>query len=269
MNLIENSYAAKVTNVNFITESEKSRQTINNWVEDQTNDKIEGLIPRGALDYMTRLVLTNAIYFKGDWVLKFDKRKTREEDFKISPEKTVKVQMMSLTGEKAKFNYAETENLQIIELPYEGEELSMLILLPKENDLTSVEDSLNAKKLSELKAMLREQKMNVYMPKFTFETKYFMAETLAKMGMPTAFSMDADLSGMDGTKDLFIDKVIHQAFVEVNEEGTEAAAATAVVVGLKGIMSNVFRADHPFIFLIQDRETGNILFLGRVMDPTK
>ncbi|MBU3941420.1 MAG: serpin family protein, partial [Nanoarchaeota archaeon] len=254
--------------LDFKRETEKSRVTINNWVEEQTDNKIKDLIPRGAIDDSTRLVLTNAIYFKGDWVLQFDKKKTKEADFKISPEKTVKVDMMSLTGDKAKFNYAETEELQILEMPYEGDELSMLVILPREN-LKSIEDSINKEKLNELKSMLSERKVSVYIPKFKFETKYLMAKDLAEMGMPTAFSMNADLSGMTGNMDLFIDKVIHQAFVEVNEEGTEAAAATAVIVALKSSKSDYFMADHPFMFIIQQKATGNILFMGRVVDPGK
>ena len=266
---IKRYYDGDVTNLDFKRETEKSRIIINNWVGDQTKNKIKDLIPRGSITYDTRLVLTNAIYFKGDWVLQFDKKKTREADFKVSPEKTVKVQMMSLTGDKAKFNYAETEQLQILEMPYEGDELSMLVILPREN-LESIEDSINKEKLDELKGMLHEREVNVYMPKFKFETKYFMKEDLKEMGMPTAFSMDADLSGMTGNMDLFIDKVIHQAFVEVNEEGTEAAAATAVIGTLNGIeKSNIFRADHPFMFIIQQKATGNILFMGRVVDPGK
>jgi len=236
-------------------------------VETQTKNKIKDLIPLGAIDDYTRLVLTNAVYFKGDWVLKFDKKKTKEADFKVSPEKTVKVQMMSLTGDKAKFNYAETEQLQILEMPYEGDELSMLVILPKEN-LESID--INNKKLDELRGMLSERKISVYMPKFKFETKYFMSDDLKEMGMPTAFTSLADFSGMTGKKDLFISKVIHQAFVEVNEEGTEAAAATAVIMAKSiAFKSNIFIADHPFMFIIQQKATGNILFMGRVVDPGK
>ena len=145
----------------------------------------------------------------------------------------------------------------------------MLILLPTEN-LGAIEPFLTAGKLNEYKAQMKETKLDaIYLPKFEFDTKYFMKETLSIMGMPTAFG-NADFSGMDGTKSLFIDQVIHQAFVKVDEKGTEAAAATAVTVGLTSIMpSSVFRADHPFIFVIQEKETGNILFLGKVVDPTK
>jgi len=267
INTIEKYYVGKVTNVDFIKATEDARITINKWVEEQTNNKIKDLIPAGVLNALTRLVLTNAIYFKGLWIKQFDKKETTEEDFKVSPEKTVKVDMMSIAGEE--FNYHENEELQILELLYEGEDLSMLIILPKENDLKSLEDSFSLKKISELRNSLHEQQVNVYIPKFKFETKYFMVKTLKEMGMPTAFSMDADFSGMDGTKDLFIANVIHQAFIDVNEEGTEAAAATGVVMELKAAMPTVFRADHPFLFMIQERESGNILFLGRVIDPSQ
>lgn len=175
--------------------------------------------------------------------------------------------MMGIAGEE--FNYAETNKLQLLELLYEGEDLSMLIILPKDDYLKSLEDLLSLEKLSELRNSLSEQEVDVFLPKFKFETKYFMKKTLIEMGMPSAF-LNADFSGMDGTKNLFISNVIHQAFVEVNEEGTEAAAATGVVMKELAIAENIiFRADHPFIFMIQERETGNILFMGRVFDPTQ
>jgi len=266
-NTVEQYYGGKVTNLDFVGDTENSRITINSWVENQTNNKIKDLIPQGVLDEMTRLVLTNAIYFKGKWAKQFDKENTREADFKVTPGKTIKVQMMSLTGEEARFNYSETPELQILELPYDGGELSMLILLPKEGNLQTIWELLTGGNLTGWKNNLMEQEVNVYLPKFTFETKYFMKETLEEMGMPTAFSMDADFSGMDGTKNLFISDVIHQAFVEVNEEGTEAAAATAVMVKYGISKKIIFRADHPFIFIIQHKETGSILFMGRVSEP--
>ncbi len=267
---IGNYYGGKVTNLDFVGDTENSRVTINKWVEQQTNDKIKDLIPQGEIDPMTRLVLTNAIYFKGTWLWQFEKSATREADFRVSPELTVKAQMMAITGEKARFNYAETDELQILELPYSGNELSMLLLLPKADTLDALEGSFTLEKLIELRAQMYETGMKVYLPKFKFETKYFMADDLIAMGMPTAFTDAADFSGMDGKKDLYISDVIHQAFVDVNEEGTEAAAATAVVMKNTAIANpTIFNADHPFIFLIQEKETGNFLFMGRVTDPTK
>jgi serpin B len=268
--VLEKYYASEANNLDFVKETEKSRQTINNWVEDKTNNKIKDLLSPGTINPDTRLVLTNAIYFKGDWVLKFDKKKTRDAPFKITPEKTVQVKMMSLTGQKARFNYAffPENEMQIIELPYEGEDLSMLILLPKEGAMADLEESLTVENLNQWKNQMRERSISVYMPKFKFETKYNLPQVLSKMGMPTAFQWPgADFSGMDGTRNLYISKVIHQAFVEVNEEGTEAAAATAIVMAMGSMVPNQFRADHPFIFMVQERQTGGILFLGKVMDP--
>ncbi len=265
---VKKYYNGGVTNLDFVRESESSRITINNWVEDQTNDKIKDLIPRGLITPLTRLVLTNAIYFKGDWLKQFNEDETRDEDFRISSDETKKVPMMRRTDEEAKFNFTENEKLQILELPYSGEELSMLILLPKNDDLEYLENSLTLENLEKWKKDLREERVNIFIPKFKFETKYLMKEDLKKMGMPTAFSGDADFSGMTGIKDLFISAVVHQAFVEVNEKGTEAAAATGVIMDKLAPPSiSVFRADHPFVFLIQEKETGSILFLGRVGEP--
>jgi serpin B len=272
--LVEKYYSGKATNMDFISDTEKSRVTINKWVEEQTNNKIKDLIPQGAIDRMTRLVLTNAIYFKGLWLEQFNKNSTQERDFRVDQNTTVKAQMMSFTGEKANFSYTETENAQVLELPYQGNELSMLILLPKNNDLPAVEALLAPEQLTALKRGLRNQRVDIFIPKFKFETKYFMAQDLRSMGMPIPFSGGAaDFSGMTGSKDLYISEVIHQAFVEVNEEGTEAAAATGVVMRATSIMlpaqPKIFNANHPFLFFIQDRMTGNILFMGKVKNPAK
>jgi serpin B len=274
-NLIQQYYGGKVTNLDFFNNTENSRVTINNWIEEQTNNKIQNLIPAGILHPLTRLVLTNAIYFKGFWLKQFDKNDTKQEDFRISPDHKIKVQMMHLTGKEANFNYAETDKLQILELPYEGKDLSMLILLPKGDDLKATEESLNSENLAEWKKLFRIEEIDLYLPKFKFEPKYFMAQDLANMGMATAFSEEtADFTRMydriKAKRNLFISAVIHQAFIDVNEKGTEAAAATAII--FKDSISmppKLFNADHPFIFVIQDKETGNILFIGRISDPTK
>lgn len=269
---VEKYYGGKAANVDFVSETEKSRQTINSFIEEQTNNKIKDLIPQGVLNAMTRLVLTNAIYFKGTWTWEFDKGDTREQDFKITPNSIVKTPMMYMDNDKATFNYGDIGDLQILELPYKGDKISMLILLPMES-LDAISSPLTAEKLNEWKNKMQETKLDaIYLPKFEFDTKYFMKETLSSLGMPTAFSAgNADFSGMDGSRDLFITAVIHQAYVKVDEEGTEAAAATAVSVGITSVgpPRKIFRADHPFIFIIQEKETGNILFLGRVADPTK
>jgi serpin B len=260
-------YGGDVNALDFVSEPDESRVTINEWVEERTNDRIKDLFPSGSIDGNVRLVLTNAIYFKGDWLYEFDEKATSEEKFHVSPTKSVTVDMMSLRDET--FNYAETDELQILELPYTGEDVSMLILLPKEGHMGDVESQLSAERLGEWVELMEAAAVNVYLPRFTFETKYFMMEDLAEMGMPTAFTDAADLSGMNAEDRLFIDKVIHQAFIEVNEKGTEAAAATGVSVSLTGaLQEDVFRADRPFIFLIRDVETGVIMFIGRVTDPS-
>ena len=263
---IANYYGGDANILDFASEPEESRLIINEWVEDRTNDRIKDLFPAGSIDSLVRLVLTNAIYFKGDWLYEFDPEATSVEDFYVSPSTAVEVDMMSL---HRTFNYANTDNLQLLELPYTGDDVSMLILLPKEGHMDEVETKFSDQMLSELVDMMEETDVDVYLPRFTFDTKYFMTEDLAEMGMPTAFTSEADFSGMTGTKELYIDMVIHQAFIEVNEKGTEAAAATGVAMRLSAALpGEVFRADHPFIFLIRDLDTGVIMFMGRVSDPS-
>jgi len=288
---VEDYYGGKAANLDFISETEKSRQTINIFIEEQTNNRIKDLIPQGVLKPDTRLVLTNAIYFKGTWEWEFDKSDTREQDFKISEDNVIKTEMMFMEPEKTNFNYAQTEKLQILELPYKDNEVSMLILLPRQGEeydyqtgesITfnyNLEDiELTSEKLSEYKNQMKETKLDsISLPKFEFDSKYFMKDTLTALGMPTAFKdpalsgLDgADFSGMTAERELFISAVIHQAFVKVDEQGTEAAAATAVVKGLTSAMPrNVFQADHPFVFIIQEKETGNILFMGKVVNPSE
>lgn len=274
-NTIDKYYGGKATCLDYVVEPEKSRGVINNWIADKTENKIKDLIPINTLSANTVLVLTNAIYFKGNWFQQFDKKNTKKEKFKINPGNIVEVPLMKLTGKD--FNYTEAYGIQVLELPYKGEELSMLLLLPDKRypinmDIGTLEKSLTAEKFSEYRKSLRETRVDVYIPKFKLETKYFLNKTFAEMGMPTAFSAGADFSGMNGRGGIWITSLIHQAFVKVNEEGTEAAAATAVVMG-KGFSippkPQIFRADHPFIFIIQERKTGNILFMGRVTDPRK
>jgi serpin B len=281
---VERYYGGKASNLDFVNEPEKSRETINTFIEEQTNNRIEDLIPKGVLGAMTRVVLTNAVYFKGDWVWEFDEKDTRDMDFHISLNETVQTPMMNMEPAEAEFNYADLNKLKILELPYKGEKLSMLILLPKQGQSYDVETGksisynytlddieLSAQKLEEYKSEMKETKLDkITLPKFEFETKYFLVDTLKDMGMPSAFG-NADFSGIDGTKNLVISDVIHQAFVKVDEKGTEAAAATAIVMKETSAMiqRNEFIADHPFIFLIQDKETGNILFFGKMKNPKK
>jgi serpin B len=220
-------------------------------------------------------VITNAVYFKGTWVLQFDENKTHQASFHIDGGEPVTVDMMQRTDDDAIYPYAETADLQILRMPYDhesGKALSMLLLLPKDGKTITAEIALGTTGLADAVASMETTQVEVFFPKFTLETTYSLPDTLKAMGMPTAFEDGADFSGMDGTHDLFITNVIHKAFVDVNEEGTEAAAATAVVLAGKGMMEEdpvpVFRADRPFIFLITDDETGMLLFMGRVTDPT-
>ena len=269
-------YSARVTNLNFVNSPEESRQTINRWVEDQTAHRIKNLLPAGSILPETTLVITNAIYFKGTWATEFNEEDTASEDFRVSPTTTISVPMMKQTAEGAEFWYAETSSFQVLGMPYTsqgGKELSMLVLLPTDGDLEGAEESLDAGTISGLRQALDYQEVKVWFPKFKLETGYQMADMLSEMGMPSAFNPGvADFSGMDGTKSLAISQVFHKAYVDVNEEGTEAAAATAVVMDRSIAPADpvpVFRADHPFIFLIVDNENGNILFMGRVTNPVE
>lgn len=268
IDIIERYYASKVENLDFIGDPEGSRFVINDWVEEETNDRIKDLLQQGSIDPLTRMVLTNAIYFKGDWLSQFDPADTRDRPFYVNGDEEHDVPMMTFDGE-VELNHYEDDELQALELPYSGEELSMLILLPKENDgLDDMVDALSLDMLGDIREGMSEEKVSVDFPKFKLETKYDLIPPLADLGIYHAFG-DADLSGMDGTKSLFISGVFHKAFVEVNEEGTEAAAATAVVVSFSADSPQHihFTADHPFLFVIQQRETGNILFMGSLSDP--
>ena len=268
LELIEAKYGGKLNEVDFITATEAARQTINAWVEKETKDKIKNLIQRGVLTPLTRLVLTNAIYFKGNWARQFEEENTREAPFTLINGEKVDVPMMNQTAE---FNYMEAEDFQGLELPYVDDELSMIILLPKETDgLRGFEKSLTAENLSQWLARLRKREVIVSVPKFKETCQFSLADVLKSMGMTDAFLGKADFSGMNGKRDIFISAVIHKAFVDVNEEGTEAAAATAVVVVTTAVRPEkipVFRADHPFLFLIRDNDSGSILFIGRMMNP--
>ncbi|MCM8763136.1 MAG: serpin family protein [Candidatus Omnitrophica bacterium] len=270
LEITQRYYEAGFKEVDFKTDAEAVRQIINKWVEEKTKDKIKELIMPGLLNTLTRLVLTNAIYFKGKWVAQFEKDKTKPEEFELLTGEKIEVPMMS---QNAKFRYGENEILQILEMPYVGERLSMVILLPKKKKgIKQLENGLNLNEVQKWLAMLRKQEVIVTIPKFKMTAEFRLNEALRSLGMRDAFDFVlADFSGM--TPDpvgLYISAVIHKAFVEVNEEGTEAAAATAVLMVESAAISQrpvVFYADHPFIFLIRDMQSGSILFIGRLMDP--
>jgi len=269
---LRSAYKAEARQADFKNKTEEARTMINGWTEGQTSGRIKNLFPPGGLDAMSRLVLVNAVYFKGKWVKTFNKELTFDGDFTRSDGSPVKARMMA-APEPAPGLYFEDEELQALRLPYKGG-LSMLVLLPRKGGkgLAGVESGLSEKRLQAVRTGLAEQKVKVFFPRFTFSAGYNLNGALAALGMPTAFTDAADFSGMDGTKNLYIQKAFHKAFVEVNEEGTEAAAATGIAMGLKSMPMfdvAVFRADRPFLFLIEDPKTGLILFLGRVEDPTK
>jgi len=266
--LVEREYGGKLQQVDFVKAAEQARQTINTWVDKQTNGKIKDLIGPGVLDAMTRLVLTNAIYFKGNWINQFEKDRTQDEPFTLANATTVQAPMMN---QKARFGYAETDALQTLEMPYAGEELTMVVLLPKKTDgIAELGKDLTADNLVKWLQQIRQREVIVTVPKFKMTSKFSLGQVLQSMGMTDAFSDKADFSGMTGNRDLFLSAVIHQAYVDVNEEGTEAAAATGAVMSVTSIgpgQTPIFRADHPFLFLIRDKKTDSILFLGRVMNP--
>jgi len=265
-------YGGNTSLLDFRSDPEGSRSLINSWVENRTNDRIRNLIPEGLITPSTKLVLINAVYFKGEWVRQFNETDTEDGDFRTGILSSKKVRLMHSTDV---FNYMENDKLQMLEMPYSGANLSMLVLLPKNDDMGSLESSLSVDNLESWKQSLEEQSVQVYMPKFKFEKSYMLGDTLQSMGMKQAFEDSADFSKMTGAKDLKIDVVVHKAFVEVDEKGTEAAAATAVIMGPTAAAPGhepppipVFRADHPFIFIIQEKASGSILFMGRVSDPS-
>ena len=271
LDTLERCYGAGLETVDFLHAAEQARKTINAWVEKQTEDKIRDLLKPGVLDAATRLVLTNAIYFKGTWSTTFDEKRTREMPFHSASGKKTDTDFMY---KKDRVRYVERDDLQAIEMTYSGDDLAMLVLLPRAIDgLPKIEDALTPTLLADWIAGLRSQEVEVFLPKFKTTSEFSLAETLAAMGAPLPFGGGADFSGMAGTRDLFISAVVHKAFVDVTEEGTEAAAATAVVMSKSAAARPrerpvpVVRADHPFLFLIRDCRTGNVLFMGRFASP--
>uniref|UniRef100_A0A8C2BWM6 Leukocyte elastase inhibitor n=1 Tax=Cyprinus carpio TaxID=7962 RepID=A0A8C2BWM6_CYPCA len=269
-------YHADLQAVDFIGASDESRQLINKWVEEQTENKIKDLIKPGMVTGMTRLALVNAIYFKGNWLQKFNAQDTKEMPFKINQNERRPVQMM-YQKKKFPFNYVCDHRLQVLELPYVKEELSMLILLPEESQdgsdpLHKLERELTLDKLHEWtnrNNMDTHTEIIVHLPKFKLEVESSLAEILMGMGMTSVFQGPmADLTGMSSQGGLFLSAVAHKAFVDVNEEGTEAAAATAAIVAFCMLREEHFKADHPFLFFIRHNPTNSILFFGRFRGPS-
>jgi len=265
LDVLAENYGAGLRILDFINETDRSRATINDWVSDQTEGRIPDLIPQGVIDALTRLVLTNAIYFNAAWEYPFDKKTTANGPFYLLDGGQVSVPMMKQTES---FGYTEGDGYQAVELLYDGGELSMVILLPASEDFEAFEQGLEAQGVSDIISDLQPAEVGLTMPKFKFDSEFSLKDTLEGMGMELAFSGAADFSGMTGTPDLCISEVLHKAFVSVYESGTEAAAATAVVMRETAMPGEPVEVtiDHPFIFLIRDIETGAILFVGRVLN---
>jgi len=262
-------YQARVTLLDFLTNPEGARAQINTWTAEQTKDKIKELFPAGSFNAQTRLVLTSAIYFYGKWESPFSVSQTKPAPFTLPAGGTKQADFMNKT---ARFAYAETEFMQLLEMRYAGTGIAFDVLLPKTpGGLPALENSLTPEKITSWLGSLAVRNVQVSLPKFRSDSAFNLSGVLSTMGMPTAFSKQADFSGIDGRRDLQISEVAHKAFIDVSEQGTEAAAATGV--GLRSMAVRRpepaidFRADHPFLFLIRDTSSGTILFIGRLMDP--
>ena len=270
LGLLKRSYEAGLQEADFGADPDKARKAINAWVEEKTKNKIREILPPGTVPASTRLVLANAIYFKAAWVQPFEKEATREGEFLLSSKEKVRVPFMRRTGD---FRYAETESMQVLTLPYQGGDLAMAVLLPKAVEgLPELEKGLDAGAFWRAWDAAASAEVNVQLPKFKIESAFPLNDALISLGMGDAFAPGkADFTGMADTKELFIGFVIHKTFVDVNEAGTEAAAAT--VVGMLGgdmpAEPKAFKADRPFLFAIVDGKTRSILFLGRVANPAK
>jgi serpin B len=269
LDILAENYGAGLRTLDFYSDTEGSRQIINEWVSKETEERIKDLLAKGDIVSDTVLVLTNAIYFNGAWLYLFEENLTQEGVFHLLDNGMVTVPMMRQTES---FGYAEGENYQAVELLYDGGELSMVILLPREEEFDPFEAELDSQRVTNILDDLVRTSVILTMPKFNYESKVYLKEILTEMGMPIAFTPQADFSGIAGLqKNPWIDNVIHQSFVDVDEAGTEAAAATAVVMVESAAPENPVEVtiDRPFIFLIRDIETNSILFVGRVLNPNK
>jgi len=265
---IRTLYQAPLTSLDFRAHADQARQEINSWTAQHTNDRIPELFAPGSMDATTRLVLTSAIYFYGKWRSPFDPGGTRVESFQLGGGRTADAKFMH---QKADFLYGETPDAQILEMKYQGTPLAFDILLPKTNDgLAELERSIQPDVLSAWFGALTSRKVEAAIPKFRAESAFLLRDMLSRMGMADAFGEKADFSGIDGRRDLYLGVVVHKAFVEVSEEGTEAAAATGAAVRFMAMRRQeptIFRADHPFMFFIRDTTSGVILFEGRLLQP--
>jgi serpin B len=270
LSLVQKDYDARLDEVNFTSDPEGSRKTINDWVAGQTHDKIKNLMPAGTIDSNTRLVLTNAIYFKGKWDSPFNKRMTNDAPFTFSAGGTESIPFMR---QVKRFRCAEDETVQLLELPYGQNTLAMRIFLPRQPEgLAAFEKDLGGERMDKLMNSLQSERVEVWLPRFKVESGIQLGDVLEAMGMTLAFDPQrADFHGMSSEEHLYISTVIHKAFVNVDEEGTEAAAATGIGMRTMAIRAEsqpkLFKADHPFLFAIVDQQSGAMLFMGRVAKP--
>jgi serpin B len=265
--LAQTDYHAGLEELDFVNNTEGARQRINAWVEKQTQQKIKDLMPQGSVMRMTRLVLTNAIYFKAAWMHQFSDKDTKPSDFTLADGKKVQVPLMH---GNLRAGFVQQEGFSVLVLPYERQELSMIVVLPKDaTSLPQVEKQLSEANLAKWLEKSTGHQVDVTLPKFKITARFMLNDTLKEMGMREAFTFGkADFSGMATREELYISAVVHKAFVDVDEKGTEAAAATGVSVGTLSLPPPaVFRADHPFLFLIRDNASGSILFMGRLSNP--
>jgi serpin B len=269
--LLAQSYGAGLHLVNFANNSEQARVAINDWVSDATEEKIKDLIPSGGVNNLTRFVIANAIYFNAAWLNQFSNEETRPDDFYLADGSKSSAQMMQI---EENYKYQRNQNVQLVEMPYLNDRYSMVLVMPLEKDLTSMIETLTNEQINDWLNEISGAKIILRMPKFKFESSFSVNQALKAMGMETAFSpTEADFSRMvepDGER-LFISEVIHKAYVDVDEEGTEAAAATAIVMRASVAQPDneppLIEFNHPFLFLIRDRQSGLILFVGKVTVP--
>ena len=269
LDLLAENYGAGLRLADFQAAPEPARQAINQWVSDQTKDKINDLIPAGAITPDTRLVLANAIYFYAKWLYPFDPSLTQPGDFNLMDGTTVSVPMMSL-GRVTGLRYAAGSGYQAVELPYAGDKTALTLIVPDAGRFAEVQSALTASELESLWGSLETKQVELSLPKFKYESSFSLGKTLGQLGMSDALTPGAaDFSGMDGSRDLFISDILHKAVVAVDEDGTEAAAATAVVVGITSlpVIDVQLTVDRPFIFAIRDTQSGAMLFLGQVVNP--
>jgi serpin B len=265
--LLKNAYKIQVAECDFAKSPNEEALKINNWVADKTKNKIIDIIKPDMLDATTKMVLANAIYFYGDWKIAFDKEKNVEAEFYKNDGSAAKTNFMNA---EYSMKYASDDMFKVISINYKNNEVSLFVFLPNDPDSFSIAlNSLDLRRFTLIDKSMREEKINLFLPKFKMTSEFMLEEKLPEMGMVDAFSSEADFSGMTGDKSLMISKVIHKAYIDVSEKGTEAAAATVVIMSRNGGSHKpiVFKADHPFIFIIKDNTTGQLLFIGILNDP--